>query len=82
MLVKDPGQRISISDIVQHPWFQCNMPAGLPDLNTRVDPSKAKQVRMHGKGWGARACRRSVWVPGFPPGMLAPACPAGLVMPS
>ncbi|KAI7839122.1 hypothetical protein COHA_007125 [Chlorella ohadii] len=41
MLVKDPGQRITMPGIMAHPWFQKNMPAGLLELNSRVDPESA-----------------------------------------
>ena len=43
MLLRDPGQRLSIAGIQEHPWFQANMPAGLLELNAAVDPSKARQ---------------------------------------
>lgn len=41
MLVKDPGQRITMPGIMAHPWFQKNMPPGLLELNSRVDPESA-----------------------------------------
>ncbi|EFN52410.1 hypothetical protein CHLNCDRAFT_138887 [Chlorella variabilis] len=43
MLVKDPGQRISMPGIMSHPWFRRNMPEGLLELNSRVNPEKARQ---------------------------------------
>ncbi|KAI3430307.1 hypothetical protein D9Q98_004903 [Chlorella vulgaris] len=43
MLVKDPGQRITMPGIMVHPWFQRNMPEGLLELNSRVDPEQARQ---------------------------------------
>lgn len=52
MLVKDPGQRISMPGIMQHPWFQAAMPAGLLELNSRVDPeASAKQVGAGARGF-------------------------------
>ena len=44
MLVKESGQRVTMPEIMAHPWFQRNMPAGLLHINSRVDPSKARQV--------------------------------------
>ena len=44
MLVKESGQRVTMPEIMAHPWFQRNMPAGLLGINSRVDPSKARQV--------------------------------------
>jgi hypothetical protein len=48
MLVKDPGQRITMPGIMVHPWFQRNMPEGLLELNSRVDPEQARQVGSAG----------------------------------
>jgi hypothetical protein len=45
MLVKDPGQRITMPGIMSHAWFTKDMPAGINILETQVDPAKAKQVR-------------------------------------
>ena len=35
---------MTMPEIMAHPWFQRNMPAGLLHINSRVDPSKARQV--------------------------------------
>lgn len=43
MLVKDPGQRITMPGIMSHAWFTKDMPAGINILETQVDPAKAKQ---------------------------------------
>lgn len=44
MLVKDPGQRISMPGIMAHPWFTASLPQGLLETNARVDPEQALQV--------------------------------------
>lgn len=33
MLTADPGKRITIPEIMQHPWFQAKLPAGMNQLN-------------------------------------------------
>ena len=53
MLVKESGQRVTMPEIMAHPWFQRSMPAGLLDINSRVDPSKARQVGGRACGWAA-----------------------------
>lgn len=55
MLVKDPGQRISMPGIMSHPWFVKDMPPALQGLNERVDPEAAsRQVRAALAGSQAR----------------------------
>lgn len=37
MLWRNPSERITLTDIVKHPWFLRDLPAGLLDMNARPD---------------------------------------------
>ena len=41
MLVRNPEGRMRLEEILEHPWVKRDMPAGLLQLNTRVDPTAA-----------------------------------------
>lgn len=43
MLVRQPEQRLTLPQIIQHPWFTKELPAGLLDINSRVTGNLAKQ---------------------------------------
>lgn len=44
MLLKDPSERILLSDIIKHPWFLKDMPGGFLDINSnRGLPSPPSQ---------------------------------------
>eukprot|EP00887_Chlorella_sp_A99_P000352 scaffold13.g352.t1 len=43
MLVRQPDQRLTLPQIMTHPWFAAEMPPGLMEINARVNGSLAKQ---------------------------------------
>ena len=43
MLVADPSQRININDIINHPWFQANLPRGCATAPSAPDPNFPQQ---------------------------------------
>jgi serine/threonine-protein kinase SRK2 len=43
MLVADPSQRININDIINHPWFQANLPRGCTTAPSAPDPNFPQQ---------------------------------------
>jgi serine/threonine-protein kinase SRK2 len=44
MLVADPSQRININDIINHKWFQANLPRGCTTAACPPDPSFPQQA--------------------------------------
>jgi len=69
MLVADPSQRININDIINHPWFQANLPRGCTTAPSAPDPNFPQQSVEEMQGILLQAV---VVGPGGP-GMGAPA---------
>lgn len=43
MLVKEPECRITLPEIISHPWFQKDLPPGFMDINQHVNPAAHRQ---------------------------------------
>ena len=48
ILMEDPQQRISIQDIMKHPWFLKDLPQGVLEMNEELpEPGDDVQVGFH-----------------------------------
>eukprot|EP00803_Ostreobium_quekettii_P003187 evm.model.scf_1919.2 EVM.evm.TU.scf_1919.2 scf_1919:15986-18206(-) len=46
ILTPDPAQRITVEGIINHPWYQTDLPPGADNTNYPVRPEEGLQVRM------------------------------------
>ena len=47
MLQYDPNLRITMEQIMEHPWFQVHIPHDIFSINNEPKVSKNKQVNIH-----------------------------------
>lgn len=45
ILVADPDQRLKVPQILAHPWFRRGLPEGVAEMNDRLVPPLASQIR-------------------------------------
>ena len=45
ILVAEPARRLTVPQILQHPWFLRGLPEGVADMNNRLVPPHASEIR-------------------------------------
>lgn len=45
ILVADPARRLTVPQILQHPWFTRGLPEGVAEMNDHLVPPHASEIR-------------------------------------
>ena len=65
ILVADPARRITVPAILRHPWFLRGLPDGVAEMNDRLVPPRASEIRTFSMPDGvqarAPAARMKLW---------------------
>ena len=70
ILVADPGARMTVPHILAHPWFLRGLPPGVAEMNDRLVPPRASEIRTFSMPDGVQvrsalaaltACVRRIW---------------------
>lgn len=55
ILVADPARRITVPAILRHPWFLRGLPDGVAEMNDRLVPPRASEIRTFSMPDGVQA---------------------------
>jgi serine/threonine protein kinase len=46
IFVTEPAQRITIAEILRHPWFKMDLPEGVAEMNSRLIPTSPDALEL------------------------------------